>query len=82
MQVLISKFRHNGGLLRQLSTTVPLNIQQLKPIQQTDGWDKLVLPRGHREIVQAMVENHTQGIKADKEAEVEIDLVQGKGKLS
>ena len=32
--------------------------------------------------MQAMVENHTQGFKADKEAEVEIDLVQGKGKLS
>ncbi|KAK7698056.1 hypothetical protein SLS64_012934 [Diaporthe eres] len=64
-------------------TVVQLNLDQLDYIEQQDEWNKLALPRGHREIVQAMVETHSvDSKKNDQDAKtdrfVEMDLVRGK----
>ncbi|APA16115.1 hypothetical protein sscle_16g108850 [Sclerotinia sclerotiorum 1980 UF-70] len=59
---------------------VLLNLAQLRPLEQSDSWENLVLPRGHRKMVQAMVETHTQNISANKDVNVGMDLVQGKGR--
>lgn len=59
-----------------------LNLDKLDFIEQQDDWNKLALPRGHREIVQAMVETHSVGSKDDRYAardRFEMDLVRGKG---
>lgn len=61
---------------------VQLNLDQLKYVEQQDDWNKLVLPKGHRKIVQAMVENHSRGSGSTtsvQDNKVEMDLVRGKG---
>lgn len=35
---------------------MPLDIDLLQPVSYEDGWNELVLPEGHRKMVQAMVE--------------------------
>ncbi|KAK3331865.1 hypothetical protein B0T19DRAFT_354221 [Cercophora scortea] len=60
---------------------VLLDLNRLGPInKQGNGWDDLVLPPGHRDMVQAMVETHTQDLGSNKDATVGMDLVQGKGR--
>ncbi|KAK3682063.1 hypothetical protein B0T22DRAFT_530543 [Podospora appendiculata] len=59
---------------------VLLNLNQLGPIEQVNEWDNLVLPPGHREMVQAMVETHTQDLGPNKDATIGMDLVRGKGR--
>lgn len=63
--------------------TVQLSLDQLSFIEQQDDWNKLALPKGHREIVQAMVETHSMGSKGDGSDDsadrLEMDLVRGKG---
>lgn len=63
---------------------VLLDLNQLGPVKQTNEWDQLVLPDGHRELVQAMVETHTQDIYAtgNRDTKIGMDLVQGKGELT
>lgn len=62
-----------------------LDIDQLKELEQENDWDSLVLPPGHREMVQAMVETHsrgsqdTQGTTLTQYGNVSMDLVKGKG---
>lgn len=61
---------------------VQLNLDQLEYVQQQDDWKKLVLPKGHRDIVQAMVETHSRGsgqTTMTQDDKVEMDLVRGKG---
>lgn len=61
---------------------VQLNLDQLEYVQRQDDWKKLVLPKGHREIVQAMVETHSRGSglsTSAQDSKIEMDLVQGKG---
>ncbi|KAI0381928.1 hypothetical protein F5Y04DRAFT_270592 [Hypomontagnella monticulosa] len=81
-----------SDLVRLLPGTVPgfalrnrkwvlLHLKQLRPVQQNNEWDKLVLPPGHREMVQAMVETHAQELGSNKDPDIGMDLVQGKGKL-
>ena len=63
---------------------VQLDLSKLEYVKQEDDWNKLVLPKGHREIVQAMVETHSGGWrwgtsdKKDKD-KIQMDLVRGKG---
>lgn len=62
--------------------TVQVDLSLLEPVTEESSWDKLVLPKGHKEMVQAMVETHakvsnsTVGPAQDR---VEMDLVRGKG---
>lgn len=61
---------------------VQLDIDQLHVVEKADEWKKLTLPKGHKQIVQAMVETHSSGsdISADDGIDkVEMDLVKGKG---
>lgn len=54
-------------------------MSQLKPVEQNNEWEDLVLPRGHREMVQAMVETHTQDLQSSRDSRPGMDLVKGKG---
>ena len=52
-------------------------------VEQDEGFSSLVLPRGHKETLLALVETHSKGSKLvsqQKSAERQIDLVRGKGK--
>ncbi|KAJ5690905.1 hypothetical protein N7462_005297 [Penicillium macrosclerotiorum] len=62
---------------------VQLDLNRLRYIKAEDGWNRLVLPKGHREIVQAMVETHARGSRSSvdsRDDKMEMDLVHGKGK--
>lgn len=75
---------------RQNSTTnqisVLLDLDVLQYVQHSDDWGNLVLPRGHRDMVQAMVESYTRRpddsfLSHDQATErIDMDLVRGKGK--
>ncbi|KAH9874551.1 hypothetical protein IAQ61_003740 [Plenodomus lingam] len=66
----------------------PLDIDLLEDIvetkSQSDGFEDLVLPEDHKEIVRALVKTHARGptSTSDKEARPtrQMDLVKGKGK--
>ncbi|EPE35643.1 P-loop containing nucleoside triphosphate hydrolase [Glarea lozoyensis ATCC 20868] len=62
---------------------VMLDLSLLSPVELEDGWKDLVLPKGHREMVQAMVETHAKGSKFDlaqPQGKLAMDLVRGKGR--
>lgn len=63
---------------------VYLNVSLVEDIRQhTGGFESLVLPKGHKDTLLALVETHSRGTKLDegqKVAERQIDLVRGKGK--
>jgi hypothetical protein len=47
---------------------------------RSDGFNSLVLPEGHKELVQALVVAHARGRAASGTAEEhQVDLVRGKG---
>jgi SpoVK/Ycf46/Vps4 family AAA+-type ATPase len=61
---------------------VELDVNDLKDVVQDLSWDDLVLPKGHKELVQALVQTHTAGLASQKGSEAqrfEVDLVRGKG---
>ncbi|KAF3768739.1 hypothetical protein M406DRAFT_286719 [Cryphonectria parasitica EP155] len=90
-------YLENTGLIKLFPGIVPgyalrnrkwvqLDIDRLQDVQRGDNWDNLVLPKGHREMVQAMVESYTRRLD-DSQAtydqpseKVDLDLVRGKGK--
>lgn len=65
------------------SVPVQLNLDQLDFVGREDEWKKLTLPKGHKQIVQAMVETHSggsqNGVGDDTFDKIEMDLVRGKG---
>ncbi|GAB1312064.1 hypothetical protein MFIFM68171_02274 [Madurella fahalii] len=90
-------YMEEKDLIRLLPGTVPgfalrnrkwvqLDLEKLQSLPQGDEWHKLVLPTGHRDMVQAMVETHTKGSQEMKQASIGssgkfvMDLVQGKGR--
>lgn len=61
---------------------VKVDITKLGEIRQEEGWDDLVLPQSHKNLVQAMVQTHTAGSRSTSghsQANLEVDLVRGKG---
>jgi len=68
----------------------PLDIDLVEPVPkieagQKDGFEQLVLPLGHKDIVRALVKTHARQIAADgitevKRSQREFDVVKGKGK--
>ena len=69
-------------VLRTDKQLVQLDIRRLTVVQERDDWNKLVLPKNHKRMVQAMVETHSRGSKFTDEKALdkpEIDLVRGKG---
>ncbi|KAL1862622.1 hypothetical protein Daus18300_008419 [Diaporthe australafricana] len=83
------EYMESQELLDLLPGTVPgfsllqFNLDQLDYIYQQDDWNSLALPKGHRDIVQAMVETHSMGLRGkdldDETLRLEMDLVKGKG---
>ncbi|CAM1503810.1 Fc.00g014010.m01.CDS01 [Cosmosporella sp. VM-42] len=71
----------NGYALRNRKW-VQLNLDNLQLVNQPAGWNDLVLPKGHKEMVQAMVEMHAAGTRPTLgvSEKFEVDLVRGKGK--
>lgn len=74
-----------GNQIADEHMTVQLDLNHLQEIQQRDDWENLVLPEGHKDMVQAMVETHTSSplpnsAQTRPSAKVHMDLVQGKGK--
>ena len=62
------------------NAAVLLDLDSLGPIEQISEWKNLVLPSGHRQMVQAMVETHTEYPRLTKDGnKVGMDLVSGKG---
>ncbi|OCL12019.1 P-loop containing nucleoside triphosphate hydrolase protein, partial [Glonium stellatum] len=61
---------------------VQVDLSRLKHVKREDNWNALVLPKGHRKMVQAMVETHARGTSSPTghQAKIEMDLVRGKGK--
>ncbi|KAK1957573.1 hypothetical protein LY78DRAFT_663506 [Colletotrichum sublineola] len=65
---------------------VQLDLDRLQNVHHGDDWNNLVLPKGHREMVQAMVESYTRRSDGSHTMDdqlsdrVELDLVRGKGK--
>ncbi|KAI9641150.1 hypothetical protein NHQ30_010580 [Ciborinia camelliae] len=85
----LKKLMENNDMIRLLPGAVPgfalrnrkwvlLNLTKLKPVKQNDNWENLVLPSGHRQMVQAMVETHTQDFGSNGGNRIGMDLVQGK----
>ncbi|RTE85317.1 hypothetical protein BHE90_000133 [Fusarium euwallaceae] len=66
------------GFVLRSRKWVLLDLLQLGPVDQDNEWHHLVLPRGHRQLVQAMVETHTQKLGSNKDSKIGIDLVRGK----
>lgn len=68
----------------------PLDIDLIQPVRTisaglADGFDKLVLPAGHKDIVRALVKTHAkklEGTEAKTPINIqrEFDIVKGKGK--
>jgi hypothetical protein len=64
---------------------VTMDIDLLEPVVQDFGWNSLVLPKGHKRMVQAMVDTHAAAAKfTDRGGRImpEVDLVRGKGENS
>lgn len=47
-----------GVLTKTLSLAALLELSKLRQVEHNYGWGDLVLPPGHRKVVQAMVETH------------------------
>lgn len=61
---------------------VKLDIRLITDIKPGRSWDELVLPDGHRELVQAMVQHHAVSSKENTNkptVRFRSDLVEGKG---
>lgn len=62
---------------------VKVDIENLGTVKQEDNWDDLVLPPGHKDMVQAMVETFTSTGSAvgavEGQDDYDVDLVPGKG---
>lgn len=64
---------------------VKLDIRIIKDIKPGRSWDELVLPEGHRDLVQAMVKHHAvspQDKTNKPQSRFHSDLVEGKGECS
>ena len=55
------------------------NIDKVEDIKYSSGFDDLVLPRGHKDTVEALVKRHSE-VGSGAEAKMSMDLVSGKGK--
>lgn len=70
------------GFLFLTIFTVTLNLSNVQNIPKEEGWGDLILPSGHKNMVRAVVENHTAGSRSTAgiiKATAEVDIVRGKG---
>ncbi|KAK8119281.1 uncharacterized protein PG998_003907, partial [Apiospora kogelbergensis] len=62
---------------------VSLDLSLVQPANEQAGWDDLILPPGHKNIVRAVVETHTAGSRStttQKGRVTKVDIVRGKFK--
>ncbi|KAI9729594.1 MAG: hypothetical protein M1834_006790 [Cirrosporium novae-zelandiae] len=55
-------------------------IREVAHVKDADGFDLLVLPKGHKEMVRSLVKQHFREKKHESWEKEQIDLVRGKGK--
>jgi len=76
----------NGVVWADLTICIaPLDVTIMKDVpSRKEGFDSLVLPPGHRDLVEALVQTHSRGSRPTSGTvharEHEVDLVRGKGK--
>lgn len=62
---------------------VKVDLKNLGIVKQEDNWNDLILPSGHKDMVQAMVESFTSTGSATGDVgnrdDYDVDLVPGKG---
>jgi len=63
----------------------PLDVTLMRDVpSRKEGFNSLVLPKGHRDLVEALVQTHSRGPRPTSgsihDKEHEVDLVRGKGK--
>lgn len=73
------------GFVLRSRTWAALSIRLVRDLpSKQDGFDQLVLPPGHKDLVRALVKTHSRGSQPAsgpaKEKEHQVDLVKGKGK--
>ncbi|CUS14986.1 unnamed protein product [Tuber aestivum] len=73
-----------GFVLRSRKWT-PLDVTLMRDVpSRKEGFNSLVLPKGHRDLVEALVQTHSRGSRPTTgtvhDGEHEVDLVRGKGK--
>lgn len=58
-----------------------LDIGSVSQVYQTDAFRWLVLPKGHRKMLEGLVKSHSQhsGLAMEQSSAIETDLVRGKG---
>lgn len=75
-----------------MSTIVRLDVNKLQPVIYKAGWESLELPKGHKKMVQAMVDVFSANSKLDTGSDmankttsrvdkIGFDLVENKGKV-
>lgn len=80
-KLLLPPFVH--GFILRSRKWAKFNINFIRDVEYTSGFDDLVLPSGHKETVRALVANHarvdtSKGLKPQNSQS--LDLVRGKGK--
>ncbi|PYI00642.1 hypothetical protein BO78DRAFT_424299 [Aspergillus sclerotiicarbonarius CBS 121057] len=90
---LLKDYMEGDDLLQHLPGVVPcyalrnrkwvqLDLSLLEYVKQQDEWNHLVLPNGHREMAQAMVETHAKVSRLSmdnrEDTKMEMELVHGK----
>ncbi|KAF8861394.1 P-loop containing nucleoside triphosphate hydrolase protein [Acephala macrosclerotiorum] len=87
------QYMEDHDLIRLLPGVVPgfalrnrrwiqADLRLLQNVKKEYGWNDLVLPKGHREMVQAMVETHAQRSRSTTgqlQDKIAMDLVGGRG---
>jgi hypothetical protein len=72
---------HVHGFVLHTRRWARFNVELVQDVMYTDGFDSLVLPERHKDIVRALVTNHSRvpGSVSSMRGEHSMDLVAGKG---
>lgn len=76
--------KYLGKLDADEPIAVKLDMRFIRDIKPGRSWDELVLPQGHRDVVQAMVQHHAVSPKDNtnkQKIRFQSDLVEGKGTI-
>jgi hypothetical protein len=56
------------------------DVKRVNRVKNSEGFDLLVLPDGHKEMVRSLVRQHFREKKSNSTEHEHVDLVRGKGK--
>ena len=57
------------------------NVSEVAILGEGEGFDQLVLPSGHRDMVKSMIKKHLRDRRLGSAIRDKIDVVRGKGKI-